>query len=95
MDKFVQQQFCLLERYLYSLWPYTLIIELQNNLIHALIIFIYVNDEHKFTILATIAIEIITRGFSWYLNSGWSTFPTLYGPLAALIGLLFWVFLIY
>jgi len=46
-------------------------------------------------ILATIAMEIITRGFSWYLNSGWSTFPTFYGPLAALIGLLFWVFLSY
>ena len=45
--------------------------------------------------LATIAIEITTRGFTWYLNSGWSTFTTFYGPLAALIGLLFWVFLSY
>ena len=44
-------------------------------------------------ILATIAIEIITRSFTWYLNSRWSTYTTFYGPLGALIGLLFWVFL--
>jgi membrane protein len=46
-------------------------------------------------ILATLALEITTRGFTWYLNSEWSTYGTYYGPLGAIIGLLFWVFLGY
>lgn len=46
-------------------------------------------------ILATFAIDITTRGFTWYLDSELSTFRTLYGSLGALISLLFWVFLSY
>lgn len=45
--------------------------------------------------LTTLAMEITTRGFTWYLNSGWSTYNTFYGSLGALIGLLFWVYLSY
>lgn len=43
--------------------------------------------------IASLAIEITTRGFTWYLNSGRSTYSLLYGPLGAIIGLLFWVYL--
>ena len=44
-------------------------------------------------ILVTIAIDITTRGFTWYLNSDLSSYTTLYGSLGAVIGLLFWVYL--
>jgi len=42
---------------------------------------------------ATLAIELTTWGFTWYLNSEWSSYESLYGSLGAIIGLLFWVFL--
>ncbi len=44
-------------------------------------------------ITASLSLEILTSGFSWYLNSDWSTYNVLYGSLGAIIGLLFWVYL--
>lgn len=46
-------------------------------------------------ILVTLALDITTRGFTWYLDSEWANYNTLYGSLGALISLLFWVFLSY
>ena len=32
-------------------------------------------------------------GITWYLNSEWTSYKSLYGSLGAIIGLLFWVYL--
>jgi membrane protein len=42
---------------------------------------------------ASLAIELVTRVFAWYLNSEWSAYTLLYGSLGAIIGLLFWIYL--
>jgi membrane protein len=44
-------------------------------------------------ITTVIALEITTRGFTWYLQSGWSNYTAFYGSLGAIIGLLFWVYI--
>ncbi len=43
--------------------------------------------------IATVAIELTTRGFGWYLNDEVSFYNVYYGSLGAIIGLLFWLYL--
>lgn len=45
------------------------------------------------TLAVTLAIELVTWGYTWYLNSEWTSYEFLYGSLGAIIGLLFWVYL--
>lgn len=35
----------------------------------------------------------ITTGFTWYLSSGWANYNLVYGPLAAVIALVLWLYL--
>ena len=44
-------------------------------------------------LIVTLSIELTTWGFTWYLNSEWTSYKFLYGSLGAIIGLLFWVYL--
>jgi len=44
-------------------------------------------------IITVIALELTNRGFTWYLQSGWSTYTAFYGSLGVIIGLLFWVYI--
>ncbi len=40
-----------------------------------------------------IALEITTKIYAWYLQSGFASYEAIYGSLGAIIGLLFWVYI--
>ena len=40
-----------------------------------------------------IALEITTKIYAWYLQSGFANYEAIYGSLGAIIGLLFWVYI--
>jgi membrane protein len=40
-----------------------------------------------------IALEITTKIYTWYLQSGFASYEAIYGSLGAIIGLLFWVYI--
>lgn len=44
-------------------------------------------------LLAAIAWQIVTSGYSWYLGSGFATFDVIYGSLAGVVASLIWVYL--
>ncbi len=44
-------------------------------------------------LLASIAWQLVTAGFSWYLRSGLSTYEVVYGSLGGVVATLFWVYL--
>ena len=43
---------------------------------------------------SSISISIVTRGFTWYLESGLSTYNLIYGSLGTIVALLFWIYLL-
>jgi membrane protein len=45
-------------------------------------------------VLVSIAIEVSTNIFSWFLSSEWSSYQLLYGSLGAIIGFLFWIYVL-
>ncbi len=44
-------------------------------------------------LFAAVATQILNLGFTWYLGSGLARYERLYGPLTAIIVLLFWFYL--
>ena len=44
-------------------------------------------------LLASIAWQTVTAGFSWYLSSGMSTYEVVYGSLGGVVATLFWIYL--
>jgi membrane protein len=44
-------------------------------------------------LLASIAWQVVTAGFSWYLGSGLATYQVIYGSLGSVVATLFWVYL--
>jgi membrane protein len=40
-----------------------------------------------------LALEITTKIYTWYLQSGFANYEVIYGSLGAIIGLLFWVYI--
>ena len=44
-------------------------------------------------LFAAAALQILNLGFTWYLGSGMARYERLYGPLTAIIVLLFWFYL--
>ncbi|MBC8330360.1 MAG: YihY/virulence factor BrkB family protein [Anaerolineae bacterium] len=44
--------------------------------------------------VASLAAEIITWGFAWYLKSGFANYSLVYGSLSAIAALLFWIYLL-
>ncbi len=40
-----------------------------------------------------LALEITTKIYTWYLQSGFASYEVIYGSLGAIIGLLFWVYM--
>jgi membrane protein len=44
-------------------------------------------------LFAAVATQLLNLGFSWYLSSGLARYERLYGPLTAIIVLLFWFYL--
>jgi membrane protein len=56
----------------------------------------YVRGSAAFlgALFTTLAWEMVTNLFSWYLSSGFSSYELIYGSLGAIIGLLIWVFAI-
>lgn len=44
-------------------------------------------------LLATSAIEVVNRAFSWYLQRGMAFYNFLYGSLGTLVALMFWIYL--
>jgi membrane protein len=44
--------------------------------------------------VATLAWEIATNGFTWYLSSGIVQYELLYGSLGAIVALMLWIYII-
>lgn len=44
-------------------------------------------------LVASIAWQIVTEGFSWYLASGLANYEVIYGSLGGVVAVLFWVYL--
>lgn len=44
-------------------------------------------------LFAAFSTQILNLGFTWYLNSGLARYESLYGPLTAIIVLMFWFYL--
>lgn len=44
-------------------------------------------------LLAALATQALTVGFTWYLGSGFANYERLYGPLTTIIVLMFWFYL--
>ncbi len=44
-------------------------------------------------LLASLAWQAVTAGFSWYLGSGMATYQVIYGSLGGVVATLFWVYL--
>ena len=44
-------------------------------------------------LIATTAVEITSRGFTWYLQRGLDYYNFLYGSLGTLVALMFWIYL--
>jgi membrane protein len=44
-------------------------------------------------LISALAWELLSRGFTWYLSSGFATFELIYGSLGAVAALLIWVYL--
>jgi membrane protein len=44
-------------------------------------------------LLAAIAWQIVTQGYSWYLGSGMANYAVVYGSLGGVVGTLVWVYL--
>jgi len=45
-------------------------------------------------LVASLAAEIITWCFAWYLKSGFANYSLVYGSLSAIAALLFWIYLL-
>jgi membrane protein len=45
-------------------------------------------------VLVSLAVELSTNIFSWFLSSEWSSYQLLYGSLGAIIGFLFWIYVL-
>ena len=43
--------------------------------------------------IASLAWQVVTEGFSWYLASGLARFEVIYGSLGGVVALLFWIYL--
>jgi membrane protein len=44
-------------------------------------------------LVATLAGEIATRGFTWYLSSGIVQYELVYGSLGAIVALMLWIYI--
>jgi membrane protein len=44
-------------------------------------------------LIASIAWQLATEGFSWYLASGLARYEVIYGSLGGVVALLFWAYL--
>jgi len=44
-------------------------------------------------IVATLGWEVTTRLFVWYLTSDWAQYEVMYGSLATIIILMFWIYI--
>jgi YihY family inner membrane protein len=44
-------------------------------------------------VVATIGMELTTRGFSWYLTSGLARYQVVYGSLGVVVALMLWLYL--
>jgi membrane protein len=44
-------------------------------------------------LVAAVAWELAKNGFAWYLGSGWADYQVVYGSLATVIVLMFWVYI--
>ncbi len=44
--------------------------------------------------LASIAVDLVTSVFTWYLSSGWARYNLVYGSLGAVVALMFWIYLL-
>jgi membrane protein len=44
-------------------------------------------------VIASVAWQAVTAAFSWYLSSGMATYEVVYGSLAGVVAVLFWVYL--
>ncbi len=45
------------------------------------------------SILASVAWQFVTQGFSWYLGSGMASYEVVYGSLGGVVAVLFWVYI--
>jgi membrane protein len=65
-----------------------------------LLYFYIPNQKVEFTsslpaaFLASIAVDLITSVFTWYLSSGWARYNLVYGSLGAVVALMFWIYLL-
>jgi membrane protein len=44
-------------------------------------------------LLVSLVTQMLNAGFTWFLGSGFARYELLYGPLTAIIVLLFWIYL--
>ena len=44
-------------------------------------------------LVATLAWDLVTNAFTWYLSSGLARYELVYGSLAAVVALMFWIYL--
>lgn len=44
-------------------------------------------------LVATIAVDLTTSVFSWYVKSGWAQYSLVYGSLGTIVALMFWIYL--
>ena len=44
-------------------------------------------------LVAAVAWELVTNGFTWYLSSGFANYQVVYGSFGAIVALMFWIYL--
>lgn len=44
-------------------------------------------------LVASVAWQVLTQGFTWYLGSGVASYEVIYGSLGGVVALLFWIYL--
>lgn len=46
------------------------------------------------SLIASLAVVLVTSGFSWFLGSGFANYNLVYGSMGAIVALMFWIYLI-
>jgi membrane protein len=44
-------------------------------------------------LVVTVAGEVVTNGFTWYLSSGWGQYELVYGSLGTMVALMLWIYI--
>lgn len=44
-------------------------------------------------LIAAVAWELVTNGFTWYLSSGFANYQVVYGSFGAIVAFMFWIYL--